>query len=395
MPRFAFEARTASGDSVSGIEFAVDEQELDRRLADTDLLLIKARAVRAARRRGSSNRALVDFCYHLSVVIEAGIPLLQGLSDLVEDGHPLGEAIGDIVRKIESGESLSAALADHPEHFPKLMRALVRAGEHSGNLDRVLRDLSRYLEWREDLRRQIVSAVTYPALVMTAVIGLCILLTTWVLPRFLQIFVELGVSLPPTTRALLWTHQFLASWGWHLLGLCAVVAVGGFMAMRTERGHRAFDRLVLRTPLLGSLILMVEMSRFSHNLGLLYGSGIAILKALEMIEEIAQNRVVGEMLTRARLRVEEGESLTESFGRSTLLPPLVTRMVSVGEASGRLDESLERVSSYYDREVPAIISRVVALFNTGVLLFLGGALVVIALSIFVPFYQMLGNLSET
>ncbi len=395
MPRFAFEARTASGDSVSGVEFASDEQELDRRLADTDLLLIKARALRSGGSRGSSNRALVDFCYHLSVVVEAGIPLLQGLSDLVEGGHPLAEEIGDIARKVESGESLSAALADYPQHFPALVRALVRAGEESGNLDRVLRDLSRYLEWREDLRRQIVSAVTYPALVMTAVLGLCVLLTTWVLPRFLDIFIELGVSLPPTTRALLWTHLFLASWGWHLLGLCALAAIGAFLAKRTEGGRRAIDRLALRTPLVGRLILMIEMSRFSHNLGLLYGSGVAIVKALEMIEEVVQNRVVARMLAQARERVEKGDTLTSSLGRSALLPPLVTRMVSVGEASGRLDESLERVSAYYDREVPAIISRAVALFNTGVLLLLGGVLVVIALSIFVPFYQMLGNLSDT
>lgn len=395
MPRFAFDARSSTGESVSGIEFAVDEQDLDRNLANADLLLIKARAVRPARRRVSSNRALIDFCYHMSVVVEAGIPLLQGLADLVEGEHPLHDAIGDIARKIESGATLSGALADHPQHFPTLMLALIRAGEHSGNLDRVLRDLARYFEWREELRRQIVSAVTYPSLVMAAVIGLCILLTTWVLPRFLQIFAELGVSLPPTTRAMLWMHQFLGNWGWHLLGLCAAVAIGGFLALRTKRGQRFFDRAVFRTPLLGSLVLMIEMSRFSHNLGLLYASGIAILTALEMIEEIAQNSVVRETLAQARERIAKGDSLTDALGRSTMLPPLVARMISVGEASGRLDESLDRASSYYDREVPAIISRVVALFNTGVLMFLGGMLVVVALSIFIPFYQMMGNLSAT
>jgi type IV pilus assembly protein PilC len=395
MARYAFEARTASGETVSGVEFAADELALDGILADGDLLLIKAREVRPSRRRASSNRALIDLCYHLSVVVEAGIPLLQGLSDLVEGGHPLRETIGDVVRKIETGAALSDALADHPEHFPALMVSLIRAGEHSGNLDRVLRDLARYLEWREDLRRQTISAVTYPALVMSAVIGLCILLTTWVLPRFLQIFVELGVTLPPTTRAMLWTHQFLAQWGWHLLGLVAASAVGVYLMLRSERGHHFFDRLTLKIPLLGKLVLMIEMSRFSHNLGLLYASGVAIVKALEMIEDIVQNRVVGQTLARARERIEQGDSLTDALARGALLPALVKRMISVGEASGRLDESLERVSAYYDREVPALISRAVALFNTGVLLFLGGVLVMIALSIFVPFYQMLGELSAT
>jgi len=395
MPRFAFQARSSTGDSVSGIGFAVDEQDLDRQLASADLLLIKARAVRAARGRTSSNRALVDFCYHMSVVVEAGIPLLQGLSDLAKGEHPLRDTIGDVTRKIESGAALSDALADFPERFPRLMLALIRAGEQSGSLDRVLRDLARYFEWREELRRQVVSAATYPSLVMVAVIGLCALLTTWVLPRFLQIFIELGVSLPPTTRAMLWMHQFLGTWGWHLLGLCAALAIGAFPAIRSRRGRRVFDRVVLRTPLLGSLVLMIEMSRFSHNLGLLYGTGVAIVKALELIEEIAQNRVVSETLRQARERIEKGGSLTDALGRSALLPPLVARMISVGEASGRLDESLERASSYYDREVPAIIARLVALFNTGVLIFLGGTLVVVALSIFIPFYQMMGNLSAT
>jgi len=395
MPRFAFQARSTTGDSVSGIGFAVDEQDLDRQLASADLLLIKARAVRAARGRTSSNRTLVDFCYHMSVVVEAGIPLLRGLSDLAQGEHPLRDTIGDVARKIESGAALSEALADFPEHFPPLILALIRAGEQSGNLDRVLRDLARYFEWRENLRRQIVSAVTYPSLVMVAVIGLCALLTTWVLPRFLQIFIELGVSLPPTTRAMLSMHQFLGNWGWHLLGLCAALAIGGFPVIRSRRGRRVLDRAVLRTPLLGSLVLMIEMSRFSHNLGLLYGTGVAIVKALELIEEIAQNSVVSGMMGQARERIEKGGSLSDAFGRSALLPPLVARMISVGEASGRLDESLERASSYYDREVPAIISRLVALFNTGVLIFLGGTLVVVALSIFIPFYQMMGNLSAT
>lgn len=395
MPRFAFQARNSSGDSVSGVEFAADERDLDRNLAKSDLLLIRARALRPTRRRTSSTRALIDFCYHMSVVIEAGIPLLQGLSDLIEGEHPLHEALADIARKIESGATLSAALADYPQHFPNLLLALVRAGEHSGNLDGVLRDLAGYLEWREDLRRQIVSAVTYPSIVMCAVIGLCVLLTAWVLPRFMQIFVELGVSLPPTTRALLWMQQFLNSWGLHLLALCTAIAIGGFIAIRTRRGKRVVDRLVFATPVLGSLVLMVEMSRFSHNLGLLYASGVAVLKALEMIEGIAQNSVVVETLAQARERVERGDLLTDALGRSGLLPPLVMRMISVGEASGRLDESLERASAYYDREVPAIISRVVALFNTGILIFLGALLITIALSIFTPFYQMMGNLSAT
>ncbi|MEM7410907.1 MAG: type II secretion system F family protein [Myxococcota bacterium] len=394
MPRYQFEARGAGGAVVRGVEFAPDELSLDRMLADSDLLLIRATHKPAREGRGSSTRALIDFCYHLAIVSESGIPLIQGLRDLSEGDHPMQTVIADVARRVESGETLSASLAEHPAEFPELMVGLVRAGEESGTLDRVLHDLAKHLEWREDLARQIRVASMYPALVVVGICGLGFVLGAFVLPQFLKIFDELGATLPPTTRALVFLHAFFRDYWWLAFGGLAGLGFGGWLALKNPVIRHRFDQTVLRLPLLGKLALMIDMSRFAHNLGTLLASGMPILRALAMVEDVVSNRAIRDALARGRDRVEQGATLTDALGRSDILPPLVMRMLSVGEVSGRLDESLERVASYYDREVPAIVERAIAVFNMVALLALGAALVTIALSIFAPLYQAMGELSE-
>ena len=393
MARYAFDARTADGAAIHGVELAADELDLDRRLAESDLLLVKARRLGERRRSSPSNRDLIDFCYHLALVLEAGIPLLEGLRDLADSEHSMHATIGDVARKIEAGSSLSEALGDDPQQFPELLRGLVRAGEESGALDRVLRDLVVYLEWRETLERQVKGATRYPLLVLAGISALIALLAGWVLPRFLSIFSELGAALPPTTRAMLAMHGFVSAWWPVLVGGAVAAWIGCVLALRRETVRRRVDRLILRLPVLGSLALMIEMSRFAHNLGLLLSCGMPMLRSLEMVEGVVQNRVVRETIERAREQVMHGATLTGALGRSDLVPSLVMRMLAVGESSGVLDESLDRVAVYYDREVPAIVDRSVALFNTGALLLLGATLVTIALSIFAPLYQMMGSLN--
>ena len=395
MPRFQFEARGAGGAIVRGVEVATDELALDRMLADSDLLLIRATKKRAREGTGTSTRALIDFCYHLAIVSESGIPLIQGLRDLSEGDHPMQMVITDVARRVESGETLSAALGEHPAEFPELMVGLVRAGEESGTLDRVLHDLAKHLEWREDLARQVRVASMYPALVVVGICGLGIVLGVFVLPQFLKIFDELGATLPPTTRALVFLHGFFSDY-WALILLAAAAgAVGLWLALKNPVFRRRFDQTLLRVPLVGKLALMIDMSRFAHNLGTLLAAGMPILRALSMVEDVISNRSIREAVARGRDRVEQGATLTDALGRSDILPPLVMRMLSVGEVSGRLDESLERVATFYDREVPAIVERAIAVFNMVALLALGAALVTIALSIFAPLYQAMGELSAT
>ena len=395
MPRFSYEARGPSGDVVRGFQVAGDELALDRILAESELLLVRATPEKVKQGGGSTTRALIDFSYHLAIVVESGIPLIEGLRDLSDGDHPLHAVAAEVTRRVEAGGSLGDALAEHPKHFPPLMIGLVRAGEESGSLDRVLHDLASHLEWRENLGRQIRGAALYPVMVLIGIAGLGAILGIWVLPAFLQIFAELGAELPPMTRALVATHAFFASWWWALVIGSAVTVFGGMAALRVEPVRARVDRDLLRLPLFGQLITMIDMSRFAHNLAILLGSGMPILRSLSMVEQVVGNRAIRSVLADGRERVEQGDSLTDGLGRNDLLPPLVMRMLSVGEVSGRLEESLGRVAAYYDREVPALVERALAIFNGVVLVVLGGTLVMVALSIFAPLYQAMGEISAS
>ncbi len=394
MASFAFEARDDSGAVVTGNETALDERELDRLLHDQGLLLVKAEE-KPLRTRGRVNgRTLVDFCHHLATAISAGIPLLDGLRDLQEDGSsPIANELADMASRVASGQTFATAMESHPKLFPELVRSLVEAGEQTGSLDVVLRDLASYLEWREDLRRQLKSAAIYPSIVVAGLVGLVLLILLFVLPRFLTIFVELKVALPLPTRMMIALSGFVSDFWIHILvfGVSAVAAA--LVYRRTDAGRRRFDAIVLHVPVVGGTQLMIEMSRLSHNLGLLYSSGVSITRCLELVERIVQNRVIRETVSGARELIGRGETMTAAFGRGGLMPAMVMRMVSLGEKTGKLDESLEHVARYYDREIPAQIERALALVNTGVVVTLGATLGTVAISIFLPMYEMMGNLN--
>lgn len=230
-------------------------------------------------------------------------------------------------------------------------------------------------------------------MIIAGIFALVTLLGVWVLPKFLEIFSELGANLPPTTRALIWMHDFMSAyWPMILLGTLAI-GFGTGIALRAPRVRTRVDGIILRAPVLGSLVLMIETSRFAHNLGLLISTGVPMLRALDRVEHVMQNRIVRRTIGRTRERVAQGETLSDALGKSDLFGSLVMRMISVGESSGHLEEALERVANFYDREIPEIVARVLALFNTGVLLVLGATLVTVALSIFGPLYQMMGDLN--
>lgn len=392
---YAYEARDPAGALVRGSENAVDEPQLDRMLAGRGLFLVRATASSVRRKsRKANTRTLIDFCHHLGTAVDAGIPVLDALRDLQEDGDsPIAHELEDIASKIENGQQLSACLAAHPVLFPELIRALVGAGEETGTLDRILRDLVQYLEWKEELHRKLVGSATYPIIVLVGMFGLAVLMGTVVLPRFLEIFVELGVELPLATRVLLAVHAFLSAW-WIAVVVGVLAAVGLWMAWtRSARGRVWWHAKQLRIPIVGSAMTMLEMSRLTHNLGVVYTAGIPILRCLTLVESIAQNEVIRRTIAHARESVEGGETLTNALGRSPLLPTMVRRMIALGETSGRLGESLETVARYYERELPGRIDNALAYFNTAILALLGGMLVTIVLAIFVPLYQMMGSLN--
>lgn len=393
MPRFTYRARDLQGHAIDGVATALDEHDLDRMLESQSLVLVDARTVKGARGRAVAPRARIDFCYHLAIAAEAGIPLVQALRDLREQNPgSFGEVLADVILRIESGSGFSEALAEHPSDFPPLLRAAIRAGETSGKLDQVLRDLVRHLEWREDLRRQVRSAIAYPSVVLLGLVALLGVIAVYVLPTFLGLFVELGVELPLATRLIVAGYEILSSHGSALLLAGVAAAAALVLYGRTGPGRNRIDALLLRIPVIGDLVTMIEASRFAHNLGLLFASGLPIPRCLEMVSEILQNHTLRRAVLTAREALDRGERLADAIGRSELMPVVVSRMIAIGEESGRLDQALERAAAFYDREVPVRIERLLLGFNTSVLVALGATLAIIALAVFVPLYSMLGNL---
>ena len=358
-------------------------------------MLVRARVGggRAGARIPKSGRVLIDLCYHLATSIEAGVPLVTTLIDLQEDGNsPIAGILDDLTRKVEAGQTLSQAMESYPALFPPLVQSLVAAGEETGELPRILRDLVTYLQWTDDLHRKLKSAMTYPCIVLVGMVGLVALLTTFVLPNFLDLFVELHVDLPLITRGMIWLHHFLMAW-WFWLALGAGVLVLAFtLVLRNAAVRYRLHGILLDLPLFGMLLTMIEMSRFAHNLSLLYAAGIPIVRGLEMVAGIVQNLVVREAVGNSAESVRNGATLTDAIGETKLMPTLVMRMISLGERVGSLEQSLDHVATYYDREVPGIIDRALAIFNAVLIASLGMMLVSIALGIFVPLYQMMGNL---
>lgn len=392
MQRFSFSAIDTSGQRRMGVLVASDDREVDRTLSNRGLVLLRARPLRGSHRVPA--RVISDFFYHLGVLVGAGVPISRGLHDLHEDDeNPLAVEIAEIARRVETGSSLSDALAQQPRHFSPLMLAVVRAGEQTGKLDLVLGNLVSYLEWREDLGRQVRSALVYPTIVGLGVIGLCSLLALFVLPRFVGIFLELRVEIPLTLRAIIWTQLFVFTYWPGILVLLASTGSALVIWQRGEHGRRVRDRAALALPLAHRLVVGLDMSRLCHNLGLLYAAGLPILDALAITADIVQNRVIRDVVRGAREKVTRGSGLVDALRAPGVVPPMVLRMLGVGEATGDIDASLERAARFYEREVPAVIDRSIAWFNTGVIVTLGGVLLTIILSFFVPLYEAMGNLN--
>lgn len=392
MQRFSFSAIDASGARSTGMLVANDDREVDRTLAHRGLVLLRARPVHGSRRVPA--RVISDFFHHLGVLVGAGVPIARGLHDLHEDSeNPLAVEIADVARRVETGASLSDALAQHPRHFSPLMLSVVRAGEQTGKLDVVLRDLVSYLEWREELGRQVRSAMVYPTIVGVGVMGLCTLLALFVLPRFVGIFLELRVEIPVALRLILWTQATIAAyWPWLLV---FGVLVGSTLVawQRSEHGRTVRDRAALSLPVARTLVVGLDMSRLCHNLGLLYAAGLPILDALAITAEIVQNRSIRAVVLAAREKVMRGSGLADAMRAPGVVPSMVLRMLGVGEATGDIDTALERAARFYEREVPVVIDRSIAWFNAGVIVALGAVLLTIILSFFAPLYQALGNLN--
>ncbi len=398
MPRFKYQARNRVGEKVGGVMLANDEEQLAVTLRGMDLYLVGAKPDRVSTpiyiTRPVNRRELINFTTQLVTAIKAGIPILQALEDLENQttNRVMKGAIQDIMQDLRGGASLSAAQSRHPHIFSEVYTSVTRAGEASGSLDKVLDHMIQFLEWQDALASEIKKATIYPVIVLSAVTLLMGVLVGFVFPRMLPMIQSLNIPLPILTRVLIFTGEFVSVY-WYLLLLGLV---GLFILFRifksSEAGRFVVDAMKLRIPVIGNLVEMVCLSRFAHHVGTLMGTGIDITQTLSITERVVGNALIAQGIREAREKVNQGVSFWRALQETGVFPPLVIRMVFVGESSGSIDTSLERVTEYFDREIPTKVKRLFAVMEPLIVVFLAMIVLGVALSIFIPLYSVLGRI---
>lgn len=399
---FAYRGRDARGNAVSGnIEAENQElaiQELRRQgIFITSLRpagVTPARDWRGLFRRPVSRRDLALFCRQLATMLGAGLPIMSALRVLQRqvENPSLRESIGMLLQDLETGEAFYRALGRQPRVYPPIFIHTVEAGELGGALDETLERLAGHLEREHEVEEKVKSALTYPAVVSLVAVGAVIFILTYVLPSFQVMLNSLQVPLPWPTRMILGLSEGLRRLWFVLVLLLAVIGYGFYRWRQGPDGRYQVDRLLLRLPIFGPVHQKTLLARFSRTLGTLLHSGVPVLLALEVVRRTVGNAVVARAVERAAESVRDGQSLAAPLEASGIFPPMMVEMITVGEETGALDAMLERVAVLYELEVEAVVGRLASLIEPVLIVGLGGIVGIIVISIFLPYFQMLGGI---
>jgi type IV pilus assembly protein PilC len=412
MPSFKYSARDGNGRTVSGIVSAKSQSDAVADLRRRNLIVLDVRQTAGkgaggkdkgglfgglTRTRPGVNRdQLVLFTRQLSTMISAGVPLLESLEVLQEqaDTAQFRCLLDAVIDGVRSGSDLSSALEKYDRLFPSIYVSMVRAGEVSGQLDDILVRLAEYLEAAEKLKRDIKAAMTYPVISLVLVLGITSFLMIGIVPKFKEIFDSLDVDLPALTQGVLGASLAMKN-HFGLVALGAVGAIALFIVWKkTARGRRQWDWMVLHFPVFGPLFQKVALSRFARTFATLIKSGVPILGALEIVSETAGNQVISEVVDAAKENVRQGHTLAEPLMESKVFPPMVTRMVQIGEKSGSLEQLLEKISDFYDDQVNAAVKTLTSMIEPlmiGIMGFMVGGIV---LAVFLPIFELQKQLGK-
>lgn len=381
---------------------AENEEQLALTLREMDLYLVDAKPEKTLPlfyiyiTRPVKRRELINFTVHLSASIGAGIPILQSFEDMEQQtANPrMRRAVQVIMEDLRGGSSLSDALSRHPHIFSDVYVSMVKAGEASGSLDKVLPRLVSFLEWQDSLASEIKRASIYPATILVAILILLSVLLGFVFPRILPVIQRLNTPLPFITRAVMTAADIVRyGWYWILLGIASFFVL--IRILKASRGGQMIvDAIKLRIPVIGGLVEKICLSRFAHYLGVLLRTGVDITQSLSITERVVGNAVISQAVSEAKEKVIQGGSLWRSLQETGAFPPLLIRMVFVGESTGRVDSTLERVTEYYDREIPAAVKRLFSILEPLIIVLLAGMVAAVALAVFIPLYDALGKVGR-
>ena len=391
---FRYQAMDKSGRAQVGFATVESAQALERTLAAKGLTLTDVQVVtegaRALRGAKVKPKHLITFTLHFVALFSAGVPLLTALDDLAKgtESPTMKAVIAEITEQVRGGTALSRALAQFPKIFPETYVTLVEAGEAAGRLDSVMTRIAEYLEWTEETKGAVQSAMIYPIILMGAVFGLVIMILVVLIPRLRLIFDGAGFALPVPTQIVLWVSDTLTL-QWPLCILTAVVLVMSFMGIAsTKKGRWTIHFLQLTLPVLGPLVRKVCAARFTSTLSNLLSSGVDMVHALEITARVAGNQLFEDAIVDANERVRRGEALGDALDKSKVFQPLVISMIHAGERTGTMDTTLATVNRFYDKEIPASVKRLLAMMEPCIIVVAGGIVGFIIAAAMMPIFKL-------
>jgi type IV pilus assembly protein PilC len=399
MPVFAYQGRTTQGSTAGEID-APDRTAAVAELRRKAILVtqIKEKAGGAARAAGGRGRfggkvkdkEMAIFTRQFSTMVDAGLPLVQCLTILAEqsESKTLRTVTSKVAGSVEAGSTLADALRRHPKTFDELYVNLVEVGEAGGILDTVLQRLSVYIEKAAALKRKVKSAMIYPLTIVGVAFIVIIFMLTFVIPTFAKMFTSMGADLPLPTLIVIRLSDFAARFWWLIIGAAIGIVVGIRAYYKTEGGRSLIDALVLKLPVFGTLVRKVAVARFTRTLGTLVSSGVPILEGLRITARTAGNRVVERAVLETRASVTAGKTLAEPLRTSTVFPPMVVQMISVGEQTGALDAMLNKIADFYDDEVDTAVSALTALLEPLMIVFLGVVIGGLVIAMYLPIFRL-------
>lgn len=395
MEVFRYKAINEQGRISHGKVDAANAADLETRLSRIGLDLVNYKELKSKHKnvtgRGVKRTDLITFCFHLEHLVRAGVPILEGLSDLRDtvDNKRLREVTAAMIESIEGGKNLSGAMGDFPFVFSPVFVALVRAGEQSGQLVEVLQKLIENLKWQDEQAAQTKKLLMYPSIVSVIVAAVLFFLMLYVVPQLISFLSTMGQELPLQTRALIWTSTFFRAYWYLVLAVPIIAAVGIAFTIKTNEAFAlTIDALKLRLPVIGPILKKIIVTRVCNVFSIMYSSGITVLECIRTSEDVADNKAIKQAVRDAGRMIADGGGISTSFASTGLFPPLVVRMLQVGENTGALEEALGNVSYFYTRDVRESVANLQAMILPGITIVLGLMIVWIMAAVMGPIYDL-------
>lgn len=402
MPQFAYKGRTARGDAVSGNLEAASQDAVANQLMNSGVTPIEISETRveadiiADLRKHFGGRVhisdLVLFCRQMYTLMKSGVPIIRSINSLADStrNQGLSDALRDVVTNLESGRDLSTSMARHPKVFSTLIISIVQVGESSGQLDLAFLQLSNYLELEKDTRERIKAAIRYPAMVMFAIGVAIAVINIFVIPAFAGVYKGFGAELPWATQVLIATSNFSVAYWPYMLAALIFAFAGANAYVKTENGRYRWDKLKLRIPIVGGIISRALLGRFARSFAMAMRSGVPLIQTLTVVARAVDNDYVSERILQMRNGVERGDTLTRTAAATGMFSTLVLQMLAIGEETGAVDELLQEVAEYYEREVDYDLKNLSSAIEPLLIGAIGIMVFILALGVFLPMWDLAG-----